>query len=490
MIPDYTDLKKAEATPIASSMVETFRAIGYNLQTAIADIIDNSISANAKNIWITRLWRGGKSVVTIKDDGCGMDSDEIIKAMRPGSANPNDIRKKNDLGRFGLGLKTASFSQCRKLTVMSKKIGGQVSYWTWDIDFVAQTNSWNLIALKPDEYLDALDNIESGTMVIWENLDRVIPLKSAENDENVKKKFSTQFDIVKQHIAMTFHRFIERKQVQIFWGENQIEAWDPFCKIEQKIQTKPIEYFENGVVVQGYILPHKDSFSSEQAYKKAEGIKGWPAQQGFYIYRADRLLLSGGWLSIRRQEEHCKLVRICIDLPNSLDSDWKIDIKKSNAEIPGNIIDRLKSYTNDCCKTGNEVFRHRGHIVRKAGGENFQPIWCEKRKDNTIQFVINRKNSFLVECQELAKDKPQQAISMLLDVIEKSIPTKAIYCAESENNQSMLNQGGDFNIEALKQIAQNIIQRKQDEGFSKKQAITQIVMMEPFNFYKDIIEEL
>ena len=142
---DYSLLPKTEAVPEAASMIETFRAIGYNLETAVADIIDNSISAGAKNVYINRIWDGSNTVITIKDDGRGMSSDEIVEAMRPGSQNPLETRSTNDLGRFGLGMKTASFSQCRKLTVISKKTGYHSAYWTWDLDYVALTHKWELI---------------------------------------------------------------------------------------------------------------------------------------------------------------------------------------------------------------------------------------------------------------------------------------------------------------------------------------------------------
>ena len=118
---DYSSLQTVTATPEASSMIETFRSIGYNIETAIADIIDNSISAEAKNIWINFEWLGADTWLSIKDDGFGMNNEELIQAMRPGSKNPLEDRTDNDLGRFGLGLKTASFSQARKLSVISKK---------------------------------------------------------------------------------------------------------------------------------------------------------------------------------------------------------------------------------------------------------------------------------------------------------------------------------------------------------------------------------
>ena len=201
---DYSLLPKTEAVPEAASMIETFRAIGYNLETAVADIIDNSISAGAKNVYIDRIWDGGNTIVTIKDDGCGMSSEEIVEAMRPGSQNPLEERASDDLGRFGLGMKTASFSQCRKLTVISKKTGYHSAYWTWDLDYVALTHKWELIRWTPEAYAEAIDNQKSGTMIIWTDLDRVIPPSTSVSDIAAKQKFSEAWARVKSHIAMTF----------------------------------------------------------------------------------------------------------------------------------------------------------------------------------------------------------------------------------------------------------------------------------------------
>lgn len=199
---DYSKIETASAAPKASSMVETFRAIGYSLETAVADIIDNSISADAKNIWVDRFWHGGQSVITIKDDGHGMTSVETIQAMRPGSQNPNDERSEKDLGRFGLGLKTASFSQCRKVTVFSKRKDFAPAYWTWDLDYVAQNDTWDLLKWKPEDFACALDDVESGTIVIWKDMDRVVRPTVSESDLNAHEKFSRAMDRVKNHIAI------------------------------------------------------------------------------------------------------------------------------------------------------------------------------------------------------------------------------------------------------------------------------------------------
>ena len=231
---DFSNIQTASAIPGAAAMIETFRAIGYSLETAVADIIDNSISAGARNIYINRVWRGGESMIIIKDDGHGMSDEEIIQAMRPGAQNPLEERSLTDLGRFGLGLKTASFSQCRNLTVISKKKGGNVNFWTWNLDYVALTNRWELVRWLPDESENMLDDVDSGTVVVWSNLDRVLPPLTRVDDENDKRKFSEAFDKVKSHLAMTFHRFLEDKSFKLYWCSHEIKPWNPFCLNEKK----------------------------------------------------------------------------------------------------------------------------------------------------------------------------------------------------------------------------------------------------------------
>jgi hypothetical protein len=171
-------------------MIETFRAIGYNIETAIADIIDNSISAGAKNVWVSFDWLGSDTWLAVKDDGSGMNDNELIQALRPGSKNPLSDRSSSDLGRFGLGLKTASFSQARKLTVISKKEKVASVYWTWDLDFVKETGNWDLIKYLPDEKFEMeISKLKSGTIVVWNNIDRVVK-DFKQNDNKTLDTFS------------------------------------------------------------------------------------------------------------------------------------------------------------------------------------------------------------------------------------------------------------------------------------------------------------
>lgn len=487
---DYTTFPKASAVPGAAAMIETFRAIGYSLETAVADIIDNSISAEAKNIHINRVWNGGESIITIQDDGYGMSNDEIIQAMRPGAQNPLEERSLTDLGRFGLGLKTASFSQCRNLTVMSKQDGGAVSYWTWSLDYVAQSDKWELIKWAPDEYINALDDVARGTIVIWSHLDRVIPSATREEDENAKRKFSEAFDKVKRHLSMTFHRFIENKTIKLFWCGHEIEPWNPFCHNESKVQIRPTEYIGENVTVKGYILPHKNNFSSETAFKNAEGMYGFSAHQGFYVYRGDRLLLAGDWLGLIRKEESYKLVRIQIDLPNSVDSDWQIDIKKSKAYPPVGCRQQLEAYAKQACGIGLEVYKHRGRILKRRAGQDFQTLWSEKKKDDKWYFVVNREHSMIKSVKMMAQDNPDRAIEVLLKFIEESIPTKTIYAREAKDEDTQKQPYSDIDISIVKSMMEQIYQNQLADGLTPEQARSLLKQMEPFNDYENLIEDL
>lgn len=486
---DFSNIQTASAVPSAAAMIETFRAIGYSLETAVADIIDNSISAHARNICINRIWNGGNSIITIKDDGYGMSSDVIIQAMRPGAQNPMMERYETDLGRFGLGLKTASFSQCRILTVMSKK-SGCVAWWTWSLDYVTQKDSWDLIQWIPKGFEDALDDVESGTIVIWSNLDRVIPSLTNADNENSKRKFSEAFDRVKKHLSMTYHRFIENKSVKLFWCGHPIEPWNPFCPSESKIQYLPTERIGDDISVKGFVLPHKNNFSSELAYRTAEGVYGFSAHQGFYVYRGNRLLLAGDWLGLLRKEESYKLVRIQIDLPNSMDSDWQIDIKKSKAYPPVGCRLQLEAYAKKACGLGLEVYKHRGRILRKRAGHEFQPLWAEKKKDDKWYFVVNREHSMIKSIKQMAHDTPEDAIEILLKFLEESIPTKTIYAKEAKDDETQRQPYSDVDISVVKMMIERIYRNQLLNGLTPEQARLSLKQMEPFNDYETLIDEL
>lgn len=485
---DYSQYPTTPAIPEASSMIETFRAIGYSIEAAVADVIDNSISAEAKNVWLNFDWKGSETWVSIKDDGFGMNNEELIQAMKPGSKNPLDGRSNKDLGRFGLGLKTASFSQCRKLTVLSKKEGFQQAFWTWDLDYVKESGKWELLRFLPDAKMESeIDNQKSGTIVLWNDIDRLVK-NFHSDDAKALDKFLVIMEQVKNHLSMVFHRFIESGSIKIWFQGRQIKAWNPFLISESATQIFPDEYLNNGkVIVKGFVLPHKSKIS-EELYKEAEGPKGWGEQQGFYVYRNERLLLSGDWLGIYRKEEHYKLARIQIDLPNTLDSEWQIDIKKSIARPPIVLREQLKAYSSKVRAQAVEVYRHKGRTVKQLPGQKFVPLWIDHKRGDKWFYKINREHPLIEKSINQAETEPQKAIENLIRFIEETVPFKSIYIKEASDEDAIGKPFEGIDQEPIRKAMKQMYDKLVSEGKTDEQAKAIIFNIDPFNLFPHFLE--
>lgn len=421
------------AEPLASAMIHSLRAFGYDLATALADLIDNSIAASARNIYINFHWSGDKSTILLSDDGSGMSESELVSAMRPGSQSPLAERASNDLGRYGLGLKTASFSQAKRLTVGTLQ-NGAVAVRCWDLDYVTQCGAWRLLKqgspIFDQSALSHLQGHQSGTVVFWETMDRVIPQGTDVDNDRAQQNFLHKAEQVKAHLALVFHRFLDRRHnigrtpLKIWINGNIVEAWDPFLQDEkatQLITEEIIRIGDTGLKVKPYILPHHSKISPE-THKRAAGIKGWNAQQGFYVYRNRRLLVAGTWLGLGyQQEEHYKLARIQLDIPNNMDSEWEIDVKKSRATPPASIRDQLRNLATATRSKAAEVYRHRGARI-KRGTQEIVYIWEQKIRRGKVFYQINRKHP-VVEALIHTNGEQMRA---LLHLIEETIPIATI----------------------------------------------------------------
>ncbi|WP_419027036.1 ATP-binding protein [Culturomica massiliensis] len=487
---DYTDLQTASAIPEAGSMIETFRAYGYSPETAIADIIDNSLSAGASRVWVNFEWKGTESWITIRDNGSGMNDAELIQAMRPGSWPPFEERGKRDLGRFGLGLKTASFSQARRLTVVSRREGEERAFWTWDLDYVKSTGKWDLVRFLPQGIaVDKLDEYPSGTLVIWMELDRLVK-NMDQRDDSALAKFLEVMEKVKKHLSMVFHRFIEKKQMQIYFQDTPLLPWDPFMTDEVATQVFPEEPLCSGQVrLKGYVLPHKSKLS-DMKFRSGEGLNGWNAHQGFYIYRNERLLVAGDWLGMFRKEEHYKLARIRIDLPNSLDADWQIDIKKSVARPPLQFVEQIRAYARKVREQGVEVYRHRGRIVKNLAGNSLVPVWNEGRRGEKWYYKVNRTHPLLVELLKTIPDSEKKNLEKALRLIEETVPVRSIYIREAEQPEMEGRPFEGTDQGQIRKLMQKMYRNLRDNGTSPEQAKIWIVGIEPFNQFEFLIDTL
>ncbi|MDY0103028.1 MAG: ATP-binding protein [Lentimicrobium sp.] len=482
-----------ETPPKASAMINTFRAFGYNLQTAIADIIDNSISAKSENVWINYEWKGKDSWVIITDDGEGMDKSTLVNAMTPGSRDPNDDRDINDLGRFGLGLKTSSFSQCKSLTVASKRDNGQTLKRCWNLDFVNKTGKWTLLDYISDySFLKKLNSQKSGTSVLWENLDRLVGNSQLEN-EAARKVFLEEFALVEEHLSLVFHRFLEKRKFKLWINGIPINGWDPFMKEEDGGQLICDELLENeDVHIKCYVLPHISKISTEKrTHAKTED---WYKLQGFYIYRNERLLMYGDWLGLFTKNEHYKNARILIDIPNKLDHDWKIDIKKATATPSISIRKDLVRLGKMTRLNAANIYRFRGNQLMlddSITSFDFQSVWkAIKQRDGSVNYYINESHPIISKLLE-TETIIEKEFKSTLRLIGRTIPVEAIIQNYSENPESieLRNETRELDPGTI-QLAQLMFSSLKQSGVCNEIAIKQILNIEPFNEYPQLIEIL
>ena len=363
-------MKTVDLPPYAPTLMESTRAIGYSIEAAIADIIDNSIAASASRVDID-FFPIGESYIAILDNGWGMTSESLIAAMQYGSRNPLETRDENDLGRYGLGMKTASLSQCRILTVLSKK-AGVLTGAQWNLNHIQRAESWSLLLIDEEEAkkypsFDKLNQYENGTLVIWQDLD-----KFAVGETDIAEAFTRKMELIREHLSLVFHRYLSGepglKKLDIRMNEQSVEPQDPFLikKSTQLMDDEVIIVRGQKVRVKPYILPHTSKLTQKEL-KALGGKDGLRKNQGFYVYRNKRLLVWGNWFRLMRQGDLSKLARVQVDIPNSLDDLWTLDIKKSTATPPEEVKRNLSVIIQKISEGSKRTWTYRGKKEKSKG---------------------------------------------------------------------------------------------------------------------------
>ncbi len=475
-------------------MIEALRGLGYTTATALADIIDNSIAAHGNRVDVHFSWSGSASTITILDNGAGMDERELDLAMRLGERSPLDERAAHDLGRFGLGLKTASFSQCRRLTVASRKVGmSNCLYWDLDVLAASEDDGWHLIEGPADGsegHLASLYSLGQGTLVLWEKLDRIVTPGFREQD------FLDLVDRVEQHLGMVFHRYLQgpRPGLRLNINGNPVSPWDPFLSGHPATWSSPVERIpcDGGTVeVQCHVLPHKDRLDARE-HDSAAGPDGWTAQQGFYVYRNKRLLVAGSWLGLGRgrswtKEEAHRLARIRLDIPNTADAEWKIDVRKSTARPPVSIRERLTRLAEDTRERARRVFAHRGNPVRIGNGEPLLQAWRAEHFKGGIRYRIDTDHPAIrAVLDDAGVIEPQ--VRAMLRVIEETIPVQRIWLDTTEARETprtgFASEPSTEIVTILSVMYKNMVQRR---GLSPALARERLLHTEPFNNYPELV---
>lgn len=429
-------IETLEVIPDPVSLIESMRAVGYSAEAAVADIIDNSLSAQAKAIHV-KYDASNTPFVAILDDGYGMSPDELTNAMRHGSGNPVDQRKATDLGRFGLGLKTASLSQCRKLTVISKK-AGVVSARRWDLSVVQRAHKWLVVVpAEPDlaglPLYEKLKSQDSGTLVVWQELDRLTA-----GARDTQREMTTKMVPLFEHLALVFHRFTQMEEphpaVTITVNSRPLPPRDPFLgdnRFRQQLEGQTIPHERGNVSVQPFVLPPVSNLTAEEV-ETAGGREGLRGTQGFYVYRSRRLVIWGTWFSLVPKEEFFKLTRVRVDIPNTFDDLWALDIKKSAAHPPDPIRSRLKELIPHFANTSRRTVTYGGRPTNRGG--DFVPLWLRiEPRPGAFRYEANRDHPLIEKLSESFGDKEQRHLQMILDILGAAIPYQGIYadmCAD------------------------------------------------------------
>lgn len=420
--------RERKLPPSASSLSASMRDLGYSLETAIADLIDNSITAHAATVEI--VYDSTQDVLVVADDGCGMSSEDVLAAMRHGATSPKDERATFDLGRFGLGLKTASFSQCRLLTVASCK-NGITSSVEWDLDLVDKKDDWLVQELDQEEIrtLPFIAKIhDGGTLVIWRKLDR---LCQGEEGEKKAKLVNEKLNALEKHLSLVFHRYLSGEvkgcgRLSIYVNGHQVVPFDPFCRKYSSTQVLPEDVVRvdgEEVRIQPFILPHHSKLSVTD-YDFYKDRSDFISNQGAYVYRNGRLMAWGDWFRLIPKGEATKLARVQIDFTNKLDEAWTIDIKKSRARPPLAVRNRLSQVLSQISFRSTRVHRGRGE---KLFDEIKAPIWERYADQKGIRYELNREHPLIKAIAKVIDEESNSHLTSLLAAIPAALPFEMIY---------------------------------------------------------------
>lgn len=485
-------MRDIDCNPYAPVLMESTRAIGYSTEAAIADIIDNSIAANAHKISIF-FDTFDPPFIAVFDDGDGMDDQQITEAMRYGSVSPTKERSTKDLGRFGLGLKTASLSQCRCLTVMSKQKGKKIVARQWDLDHILETQKWSLRELAEEQneldafpFIDLLREASHGTLIIWQRLDR-IQLESL----TIEKALENKMNEVRKHLELVFHRYLAGEggnKINIEINGVKLIPFDPFFISKSSVvmddEKIDIPGRDGAVIIKPFILPHSSKMTAEEMekYGGKEGLRGL---QGFYVYRNKRLLTWGTWFHLRKMDEMTKLARVKVDIPNSLDDLWTLDIKKSTAYPPEIVKTRLKQLIETMTIGSKRTYTFR---QRKEMDSGYTHIWDKMESRNGLHYEINMDHPYLKSIIQKLDDSTSEMLKRYLQTVQNSLPFNNLYM-DLNSDKKIIKDSDDDERKRTLAMAKEYIRGAVKNG-CRDDEIEKMKTVDPFSQYAEEIEQI
>lgn len=481
-------MEEFDASPSAASLIEGLRDFGYTFNTSSADIIDNSIAANATKIEVRATFGDGDPKIAFIDNGDGMTAEDLRTAMKPGSHSPKDKRALHDLGRFGLGLKTASFGQCRRLTVITR-FKGVTNAARWDLDHVAKTNKWSV--LIPDPSIESIFGIEDlpqdhGTLVLWEEIDR---MGVDGNDSASENHFTERLFSLGQHLGLVFHRFLDgdakqHKRITMNLNGSRIESRNPFNFRNQKTNRKPQETLSNRALVNAYILPHPKSVDQSE-WLAYEGDEGYVNSQGFYLYRVDRLIVWATWFGIVRKSAATKLLRVAIDIDNSNDEVWQINVLKASANLPRATRAELRNLIGNWQSGAKATYQKRERTIDTDHGLR---TWMRNETDEAIVYDINFESTYVKAVLDDILPESREKVRKLLKIVASDLPLDLLFVDLSDHQERL--DVGRLGKDLAIEIGSNLARTFMKDGAAVTEAIERLSFMGMFATYVDEIKSV
>lgn len=482
--------------PSPKLLLSSLRNTGYTLKSAVADIIDNSISAGASKISILHRGSYNHSApwIAICDDGIGMSRDTLFSSMRFGSRELNAERTGiYDLGRFGLGMKTASISQCRKLTVFSWQNGKSTAF-CWDLDTIS--TSWDLIEYAPDEItknpllLTIVKDLsfspkEHGTIVLWEKLDR----DTAKLDSNMIDAMND----VAQHVAEVFHRFMQKeKDYQVIEFECnglKILPHPPFGPEDNVnryiLRGDSFECSGYKVSYQPFILPRAINYKSGLDYTSNGGPEGYQQNQGFYVYRNRRLVEKATWFRKRKKEYKTQLLRIRLDIPAELDEQWGIDVRKSQISPPAEILNRVDSIVEEAMSEAKQLWDSGLRNVNVVKGQ-VEPAWSihsKPDKQTHFSYKVNPEHEMYKLLMRSLEPGMRKVFREYMTSLSELFPYDRYYSDRNQNSDFKFEIKSDVQLR-LAEIINTLVEQGYDENL-----VRLILMANETSFPRDLVQQ-
>lgn len=481
---------QAESVPPSpADLIESIRGFGYTLPSALADLIDNSLAAGATRVQVTVDPGPSSPHIAVVDNGRGMSCERLVEAMRMGTLGPLAARGATDLGRFGLGMKTASLSQGRSLTVATKEKGKRHTVIRrWDLAHVREVSDWQLLdepSQTGESFVEQVDGLPHGTAVVIENLDRASFLELP--GPQLGAHLAAALEAVRFHLGMVFHRFISEDGLQIRLGESLIPAWDPYLlEVSTRLPPETLHFRGQVIEVAPFVLPHHSRLTDDQ-HHKAGGALGWDKHQGYYIYRCRRLIVPGDWLNLSlRQEGFYRLARIRLDLPNTMDADWHLNVMKSHVAAPASLRDSFRRIATDVRRQAAAVYGIRGEREAPDQPAPHHPIWRRESTRTGVRYRVDRSHPVMRALLH-AGCGHDKLLAEVLSVIEGTVPVAAMLQEPQKAIDGSVRTEPPADIDSLVDMVIHAEQFYVRTGKSLDEARSLVLSCEPFIRFREPI---